>query len=156
MEGLDVHLVAKKQLFSKIPASSIQGTLNNPDTIGVGALRFGAAQQASGSATGVANGTTLLIEVECRPTIPVLTGIFPYWALYVDNDDTAAWLWPDGSSLTSSNRPRVNWGPSLAKSSFSDGVYVYDFAIKNESGGNQDYFFYFQYIVPVMGGGTSA
>lgn len=132
----------------KIPIEMIEGTNYNSAALGGGAVRVNRTTQATATSGVVANGTTFNSTVTFTVRPPVITNPQPMYSIYVDNDNDLTWLWPDGSNLSSANRPRVTWGMSEAKSDPANGIYCYDFSIKNESGGNQSYFLKVRMLLP--------
>lgn len=149
-----------KNLVMELPTintDDIEGTFQRPDILGQGAVRIARSTRQANDSNGITvpNGSTWVfrLKLTIRGAQPIITTPMLMWDLYVDTDNSADDLWPYGANIGSSNRPRVNWSmvnADVNPNSDTD-QYAWGFAIKNESGVNQDYYFYARVHVPFFG-----
>lgn len=136
----------------KIKAEDIEGTFYRSTTLGGGAFRVGLTEQSATTSGSVASGSTYTVTVTFTLGIPIITIPQIMFSIYVDNDNDTTWQWPNGSNLTSANRPRVNWGLNEGTSDPANGIYKYNFSIKNESVGAQTFYFKIRALLPLNTG----
>lgn len=142
----DSLLVVKDS--QKISVDDIDGTFYSAGTLAGSALNVYLTNQTrvTSPSTGAGLTWTLNATLTTNPALRMVPQML--FSVYVgtDNDDT--WLWPDGSNLTSSNRPRINWALSEAYSDPNAGIYCWSFSIKNESAGAQVYYLKLRVLIP--------
>lgn len=132
-----------------IPADKIQGSFQNPDTLGRGAVRVDTTTVGQGSAT-IASGTFFNLRATLTTNPKIRTVVMPMWSIYVDNDGNSAYLYPQGASLTSTLTPIVSQIVNKELTDFNVGSYVFDISIFNNSGANRTYYVDFQALLLVI------
>lgn len=124
----------------KIPVENIEGTSYELP-------RVVYTDRESGTTVPVTTGLTSNITITFQ-TGPVILNPQLLFSIYVDTDGDSTLLWPAGSALSSSTRPRVNWGMNEVLSDPRSGKYVWSFAIKNESVSTQTYHIHVRLLLP--------
>lgn len=142
----DSLLVVKDK--QKIQASDIDGTFYGAGSFGGSALNVYLTNQTAVTSPSTAAGLTWTLNATLTTDPTVRTVPQMLFSVYVGTDNDTTWLWPDGSNLSSSNRPRINWSLNEAYSDPNAGVYCWSFSIKNESAGAQTYYFKLRVLIP--------
>ena len=124
-DTIDAELLVVKDK-QKIQATDIDGTFYSAGALGGGSLSVNLTNQTAVTSPSTASGFTwnlnATLTTSSSRVVPQML-----FSVYVDNDDDETWLWPDGSNLSSSNRPRITWSLSEAYSDPNSGIYAWSF-----------------------------
>lgn len=142
-------LYPRFQKVVPINPDQLDGQIIRNDFLGLNTLRVRVVtgDKASSGTVTVNNYFRVRFTLQTRPavrSIPLLM-----LSVYTDTDNNAAYRWPDGSSLTNANHPRVEWMLNQAATDADVGVYAWDVRLQNRGSGSHTYYVYPGVLLPL-------